>query len=200
MPCSATSGPAAWAAPCPACSSPEPCLASFSARLYASTWPPATASSDCSPPGSCYRWACGCVCGDPTNPPTPATCALRRSPVSGFVVGIVGGIYGIGGGSLLGPILVGSGMPVAVVAPAALTATFLTSVAGVVTYGLLSLSTTGPVSPDWAIGVLCGLGGLIGGYLGARLQPRVPDTGLRILLGALAVGLAITYITQAASR
>ena len=127
---------------------------------------------------------------------------LRTSTITGlgFVVGIVGGIYGIGGGSLLGPILVGSGMPVAVVAPAALTATFLTSVAGVVTYGLLSLSTTGPVSPDWAIGVLCGLGGLIGGYLGARLQPRVPDTGLRILLGALAVGLAITYITQAASR
>ena len=41
---------------------------------------------------------------------------------------------------------------------------------------------------------------LISGCLGARLQPRVPDTGLRILLGALAVGLAITYITQAASR
>ena len=127
---------------------------------------------------------------------------LRTSTITGlgFVVGIVGGIYGIGGGSLLGPILVGSGMPVTVVAPAALTATFLTSVAGVITYGMLSLSTTGPVSPDWAIGVLCGLGGLIGGYLGARLQPRVPDTGLRILLGALAVGLAITYITQAASR
>ena len=127
---------------------------------------------------------------------------LRTSTITGlgFVVGIVGGIYGIGGGSLLGPILVGAGMSVTVVAPAALTATFLTSVAGVITYGMLSLTTTGPVSPHWAIGVLCGLGGLIGGYLGARLQPHVPETGLRILLGALAVGLAITYITQAASR
>jgi uncharacterized membrane protein YfcA len=126
---------------------------------------------------------------------------LRGSTITGlgFVVGIVGGIYGIGGGSLLGPILVGAGMSVAVVAPAALTATFLTSIAGVITYGLLSLTTTGPVSPDWAIGLLCGLGGLIGGYVGARLQPRVPETGLRILLGALAVGLALTYIAQAAS-
>ena len=91
-------------------------------------------------------------------------------------------------------------MSVAVVAPAALTPTFLTSVAGVITYGLLSLTTTGPISPDWAIGALCGLGGLIGGYLGARLQQRVPETGLRILLGVLAIGLALTYMSQAASR
>lgn len=101
---------------------------------------------------------------------------LRRSTVTrlGFAVGIVGGIYGIGGGSLLGPILVGTGMSVAVVAPAALTATFLTSIVGVITYGLLSLTTPGPVGPDWVVGALCGLGGLIGGHLGARLQPRVP--------------------------
>jgi uncharacterized protein len=130
----------------------------------------------------------------PERPARPRE--LRRSTITGlgFAVGIVGGIYGIGGGSLLGP---GTGMSITVVAPAALTATFLTSVAGVVTYGLLSLTSTGPVSPNWVIGALCGLGGLLGGYLGARLQPRVPETGLRILLGALAVGLAITYTIQA---
>lgn len=36
------------------------------------------------------------------------------------VTGTVGGIYGIGGGSILGPVLVGTGMTVAAVAPAAL--------------------------------------------------------------------------------
>lgn len=124
---------------------------------------------------------------------TPAITAL------GVAVGVVGGIYGVGGGSLLGPILVGAGMSVTTVAPAALTATFLTSVVGVLTYGLLSLTTDGPVSPDWAIGLCCGLGGLIGGYLGARLQPRVPEVGLRALLGVLAAGCALAYITQAVS-
>jgi uncharacterized membrane protein YfcA len=122
----------------------------------------------------------------------PTTTAL------GVAVGVVGGIYGIGGGSLLGPILVGAGLPVTAVAPAALAATFLTSIAGVSAYGLLSLIADGPVSPDWSLGLLCGLGGLLGGYLGARLQSRVPETGLRIILGALAVGLALTYIAQAA--
>jgi uncharacterized membrane protein YfcA len=117
----------------------------------------------------------------------------------GLGVGTVGGIYGIGGGSLIGPALVGLGIPVATVAPAALATTFLTSVAGVCAYGLLSLATSGPVAPDWRIGLLCGLGGLGGGYLGARLQPHVPEAGLRILLGVLALGLAIAYVLQAAT-
>jgi uncharacterized membrane protein YfcA len=55
-----------------------------------------------------------------------------------LAVGVVGGIYGIGGGSLLGPILVGRGVPVAKVAPAALASTFLTSLVGAVTYSLLA--------------------------------------------------------------
>jgi uncharacterized protein len=109
------------------------------------------------------------------------------------VVGTVGGIYGIGGGSLLGPILAGRGLPMADVAPAALASTFVTSLAGTATYALLSLTTGGPIAPHWLLGLLCGLGGLIGGYLGARLQPRLPETALRLLLGVLATTLAGYY-------
>lgn len=130
---------------------------------------------------------------------TPPPGRIRGTTIAaaGLGVGIIGGIYGIGGGSLLGPLLVGAGLSVATVAPAALAATFLTSVAGVATYGLLSFTTIGPIGPDWGIGLLCGFGGLIGGYLGARLQPRVPETGLRVLLGVLAIGLAVVYVVQA---
>src|SRR6185312_2504782 len=59
--------------------------------------------------------------------------------VLALLVGIVGGIYGIGGGAILAPILIGLGFTVAEVAPATLTATFATSIAGVATFGLLSL-------------------------------------------------------------
>jgi uncharacterized membrane protein YfcA len=136
--------------------------------------------------------------------------ALRRTPPPGrplsprvivslaAAVGIVGGIYGIGGGSLLGPILAGRGAPMAQVAPAALASTFVTSIAGAVTYALLALTTTGDIAPDWALGLLSGAGGLFGGYLGARLQPHLPETGLRLLLGALATALAVLYALQAA--
>ncbi|MFI8320340.1 TSUP family transporter [Streptomyces sp. NPDC085529] len=102
-----------------------------------------------------------------------------------LAVGVVGGIYGIGGGSLLGPILVGRGMPVAKVAPAALASTFATSAVGAATYALLALADSGSIAPHWFLGLACGLGGLIGGYLGARLQPRLPEEALRLLLGAL---------------
>ncbi|HET9144420.1 sulfite exporter TauE/SafE family protein [Actinophytocola sp.] len=132
----------------------------------------------------------------------PGRNAPRRPPSRRWVtllavtVGIVGGIYGIGGGSLLGPILVGRGLPVAVVAPAALASTFLTSIAGALAYTVLSLTTTGDIAPNWSLGLLCGLGGLIGGYLGARLQPHLPEPALRLLLGLLAVILGTLYITE----
>lgn len=113
----------------------------------------------------------------------------------GLAIGTVGGIYGIGGGSLLGPILAGRGIPMATVAPAALAATFVTSVAGSVTYGLIALVTGGTeIAPHWLLGLCCGLGGLAGGYLGARLQRHIPETALRFLLGALAVVLAVSYL------
>ncbi|MGW1217291.1 sulfite exporter TauE/SafE family protein, partial [Streptomyces californicus] len=39
----------------------------------------------------------------------------------------------------------------------------------------------------------------IGGYLGARLQPHLPETALRLLLGALATALGAAYAAQAVS-
>jgi uncharacterized membrane protein YfcA len=130
----------------------------------------------------------------------PREAALSPSTITGLavVVGVIGGSYGIGGGSILGPVLVGSGMSVAVVAPAALASTFVTSCGGVATYALLSLGSSDHVAPDWPLGLMCGLGGLIGGNLGARLQPRLPERTLRRLLGLLAVALALAYVVQVA--
>jgi uncharacterized membrane protein YfcA len=108
----------------------------------------------------------------------------------------VGGIYGIGGGSLFGPILAGRGLPVARVAPAALAATFATSLVGAAAYALLPFVSSGDVAPDWWFGLACGTGGLLGGYLGARLQPRLPERALRLLLGTLAAVLGALYAAQ----
>ncbi|MET9346394.1 sulfite exporter TauE/SafE family protein [Streptomyces termitum] len=114
-----------------------------------------------------------------------------------LAVGLVGGVYGIGGGSLLGPLLVARGLPVARVAPAALAATFATSVVGAAAYAVLSLTGSGDIAPDWGLGLACGVGGLVGGYLGARLQPRLPERFLRLLLGTLATGVGGLYAVQA---
>ncbi|MEW2128781.1 sulfite exporter TauE/SafE family protein [Streptomyces sp. NPDC007259] len=132
----------------------------------------------------------------------PAPPRARDLPLTGatralaLAVGVAGGIYGIGGGSLLGPILVGRGVPVATVAPAALASTFVTSVVGAATYALLSLAASGEVAPDWLLGCSCGAGGLLGGYLGARFQSRLPEIALRLLLGTLAAGIGALYAVQ----
>ena len=124
--------------------------------------------------------------------PAPALVILA------VAVGCVGGIYGIGGGSILGPILIASGMALSQVAPAALASTFVTSVVGVATFALLQVKSSGSIAPDWPLGIACGLGGLVGGYLGASLQPRLPEQLLRTLLGLLAIGLAVAYGIQVA--
>jgi len=89
-------------------------------------------------------------------------------------------------------------MPVARVAPAALMSTFATSVVGAVTYTLLALTTAGhDIAPDWTVGIICGIGGLCGGYLGAHLQTRMPEKVLRVGLGVAAIGVAVLYAVQA---
>ncbi|MEE1757871.1 MULTISPECIES: sulfite exporter TauE/SafE family protein [unclassified Streptomyces] len=130
----------------------------------------------------------------PDVAPEPSPAALTALALG---VGVIGGIYGIGGGSLLGPVLAARGLPVTRVAPAALAATFATSVVGATAYAVLSLVSSGDVAPDWWLGLACGVGGLVGGYLGARLQPRLPETVLRLLLGILATSVGGMYALQA---
>jgi uncharacterized membrane protein YfcA len=109
-------------------------------------------------------------------------------------VGCVGGIYGIGGGSILAPVLIGSGRPASDVAPAALASTFVTSVAGVITFTILSLHASTPVAPDWPTGLALGVGGLTGAYLGARLQSRLPEVAIRRIVGVLVVAIGARYL------
>jgi uncharacterized membrane protein YfcA len=129
---------------------------------------------------------------DPVRPsrhiPSPVLIALA------CMVGCIGGIYGIGGGSILAPVLIGAGRPAADVAPAALASTFVTSVAGVVTFTILSVHHPGSVAPDWPTGIALGLGGLAGAYTGARIQARLPDTLIRRIVGILVIAIAARYL------
>ncbi|WIN00142.1 hypothetical protein ACTOB_003827 [Actinoplanes oblitus] len=50
-------------------------------------------------------------------------------------------------------------------------------------------------APHWALGLFRGTGG----YLGAHLQPHLPEKALRLFLGALAVALAVLYLIQCLS-
>jgi uncharacterized protein len=131
----------------------------------------------------------------PQDPDRPAR--LIPAPVLVILaaaVGCVGGIYGIGGGSILAPILIGTGRRPAEVAPAALASTFVTSVAGVITFTILSIHQHGTVAPDWPTGIALGVGGLAGAYTGARIQSRLPDVLIRRVVGILVVAIGARYL------
>jgi uncharacterized membrane protein YfcA len=113
-----------------------------------------------------------------------------------FLVGIAGGIYGIGGGSIVAPFFIAIiGLPVYTVAGAALMGTFVTSVAGVFFYHLLARFYTDlSVAPDWHLGILFGLGGVLGMYLGARTQKYVPAKYIKGMLCVCVLFVAGKYI------
>jgi hypothetical protein len=114
-----------------------------------------------------------------------------------FVVGIIGGTYGIGGGAIIAPFCVAVfNLPVYTVAGAALMGTFLTSIAGVFFYSVIPAQAGIATRPDWLLGFLFGAGGFAGMYIGARLQKFIPQKFIKAMLGVIIVFLAGQYILQ----
>ncbi|RJR40896.1 MAG: sulfite exporter TauE/SafE family protein [Deltaproteobacteria bacterium] len=106
-----------------------------------------------------------------------------------LVVGLIGGTYGIGGGSIIAPFLAAIfKLPMYTIAGAALLGTLVTSVAGVGIYYAMG------INPDLALGALFGIGGFIGMYIGARLQKYISGKVIRIGLGVVISSLALRYI------
>lgn len=113
-----------------------------------------------------------------------------------FIVGIIGGIYGIGGGAIIAPFFVAFfHLPVYAVAGAALMGTFVTSIAGVIIYQVLAPNYPNmSVAPDWYLGILFGIGGFCGMYLGARCQKYVPAHIIKLILCFSVLFVAGKYI------
>lgn len=132
-----------------------------------------------------------------TVPPDAAGLSNRAVTGLGLTAGVIGGIYGIGGGSLVAPVLIVAGLDLARVAPAALASTLVTSCAGALVFTVLALTGHPESAPHWWLGLACGLGGLVGGFLGASLQPHIPQRALRLMLGVLAVALALVMLATA---
>lgn len=112
-----------------------------------------------------------------------------------FVVGIIGSAYGIGGGSIIAPFLVSiCKLPVYTIAGAALMGTFITSLVGGIFFTFAPPIGGISAMPDWPLGILFGIGGLCGMYLGARTQKFIPQRYVKVFLALVIVILSIKYI------
>lgn len=114
-----------------------------------------------------------------------------------FIVGIIGGAYGIGGGAIIAPFCVAVfRLPVYTIAGAALMGTFITSIVGVIFYSVIPSPGGVSTAPDWLLGFLFGIGGMAGVYFGARFQKFVPQAAIKLLLSALMLFTALNYIIR----
>ncbi|MCI5147840.1 MAG: sulfite exporter TauE/SafE family protein [Candidatus Electrothrix sp. MAN1_4] len=113
-----------------------------------------------------------------------------------LIVGLIGGIYGIGGGALMAPFFILIfGLPVYTVAGATLMGTFITSLAGVVFFQLLSFFfPETAVAPDWGLGILFGIGGCVGMYCGAKVQTYVSARLIQTVLASSIFFIALRYL------
>ncbi len=101
-----------------------------------------------------------------------------------LVVGVIGGAYGIGGGSIIAPFCVAVfHLPVY-------------TIAGALFFSIIPAVNGVSAMPDWSLGILFGIGGFVGMYLGARFQKFVPQRFIKLMLGIVIVFLAIRYIVQ----
>jgi uncharacterized membrane protein YfcA len=113
-----------------------------------------------------------------------------------LAVGIIGGVYGIGGGSIIAPFLITFfRLPVYAIAGSVLLGTFVSSLAGVTFYSLIPINGA-VATPDWLLGILFGSGGLMGMYLGARVQKYMPGKWIKLMLGTVIIILASKYILK----
>jgi uncharacterized protein len=112
-------------------------------------------------------------------------------------IGVIGGAYGVGGGSLMTPVLVAVfGLSIHAVAGAALFGTLVTSVVGIAIYQFLPAPPGTSTRPDWLLGMLFGIGGAVGMYLGARTQKHIRQRDLKLGLAVVLTVLAVGYVTQ----
>lgn len=113
--------------------------------------------------------------------------------VVGMLVGVLSGMFGIGGGTVIVSALVWLGLSQRNAAATSTLAIVPTSISGVVSY-----ATGGHV--DWLAAVLLFCGMFVGGQIGSWLLSRLPELVLRWIFVAFLVFVVINQVSFVPSR
>ena len=113
-----------------------------------------------------------------------------RLVLIGLAAGFFSALFGVGGGTVIVPLLlIAERWPIRPAAATSLAAIGITAAAGFVIYLF-----HGDVQADYA--VLLGVPAAIGAIGGTTLQQRVPVRGLSFAFAALLVGIAIDLLVK----
>ena len=113
--------------------------------------------------------------------------------VVGVLVGILSGLFGIGGGTVIVPALVWLGLTQRHAAATSMLAIIPTSISGVVSYAY-----NGNV--DWLAALLLFVGMFVGGQIGSWLLAKLPELVLRWVFVAFLVFVIVNQLIFTPSR
>lgn len=126
----------------------------------------------------------------------PGTTPKRASlvaTVGGAAAGLTAGLFGVGGGVLLVPLLaLVVGLPQHAAHATSLAAIIPAAIAGVIRFGV-----DGSVSLPGAAALA--LGAVVGARVGGTLLPKLTESGLRRLFGIVLIVLALRFLVVGAS-
>lgn len=113
---------------------------------------------------------------------------MRPLPLAalGLIAGLLSGMLGIGGGTVVGPILALSGLALRRATGTALALVAPVAIAGVAAEGFVA-----PEQLDVGVAATLAMGGIVGVALGRRTANRLPDRHLRLLFAALLLATAL---------
>ena len=113
--------------------------------------------------------------------------------IVGVAVGLLSGMFGIGGGTVIVPALVWLGLTQRNAAATSMLAIVPTSISGVISY-----ATCGNV--DWLAALLLFCGMFVGGQIGSWLLSRLPELVLRWIFVVFLVFVVVNQISFVPSR
>jgi len=106
----------------------------------------------------------------------------------GFLIGIIGAAFGIGGGFLFVPAMtILGGLPMYLAVPISLVASAVTGIAGMAGYAMIGYF------PDIWIVISIIIGALAGGAMGSRLHSRFSEKQLKWILAIVLLFLALRF-------
>lgn len=127
--------------------------------------------------------------------------AITRGPraylafvVIGLTAGLLSGLFGVGGGTVIVPLLVLMlRFDQRLAAGTSLTAIVPTAGVGVISYALSG-------SVEWFAALILAAGAVVGAQIGSRLMPRIPQTALRWGFVAFIVIVMVSLFVVVPSR
>jgi uncharacterized membrane protein YfcA len=145
----------------------------------------------------------------PDSEPVPGAEPLRASPTEaggshrspwwlraaaiGIAAGILSGLFGVGGGIIMVPLLVAW----FALDQRRASATSLLAIVPIATASAAGYARNGNV--DTSAGLLLLVGGIVGGQLGSRLLPRTPIANLQLWFGILSLATAARLVIGGSS-